>query len=91
MHLRSFKMLTGLDSVTPFLKTSPEETQRQWKRIYKITAALFQIVENNAKKNILMYTMQASENHASTKNHIIKYISWHVKIFSEYEKRKSRV
>lgn len=46
-------MLTGLDSVTPFLKTSPEETQRQWKGIYKITAALFQIVENTAEKKHL--------------------------------------
>ena len=37
-----------------------------------------------------MYTMQAiiSENYASTKNHIRKYIYWHMKIFPAYVKQK---
>lgn len=87
MHLRSFKALTGLDSVVPFLETSPKETQRQWKPIYKTIAALFQMVGNTEEKTIWMYTIQTSGNHASTKNHMIKYISWQVKIFSEYGNR----
>lgn len=77
-------MLTGLDSVIPFLETSPEETQKQCKRIYKIIPTLFLMVGNIAEKNICMYTMQTSENHASTKNYIIEDILWHMKIFSEY-------
>ena len=37
-----------------------------------------------------MYTMQTflSENYATTKNHIRKYIHWHMKLFPGYIKQK---
>ena len=42
------------------------------------------------RKIIWMYTMQTflSENYATTKSHIRKYIHWHMKLFPGYIKQK---
>ena len=39
-----------------------------------------------------MYTTQTflSENYATTKNHVRKYIHWHVKLFPGYIKQKTK-